>query len=194
MLPVGPLMIEHRLIERMITVLRVEVDRVKKTATPDPVIIDQIVDFIRTYADKTHHGKEEDILFRELKKKAQSDADQKIMDELIAEHVKARENTRALVAAKERYLKGDKGAIADIVSRMEFLAGFYPVHIEKEDKHYFIPAMRYFSKDEQDALLREGREFDRKMIHRKYEQLVIENEAAAKVKPKKMDPNWMDFL
>jgi hemerythrin-like domain-containing protein len=187
-------MIEHRLIERMIAVLRVEVDRVKKTTTPDPVIIDQIVDFIRTYADKTHHGKEEDILFRELKKKAQSDADQKIMEELIAEHVKARENTRALVAAKERYLKGDKSAITEIVSRMEFLAGFYPVHIEKEDKHYFIPVMRYFSKAEQDAMLQEGREFDRKMIHRKYEQLVIENEVAAKVKPKKMDPNWMDFL
>nr|MDO8083802.1 hypothetical protein [Candidatus Sigynarchaeum springense] len=32
------------------------------------------------------------------------------------------------------------------------------------------------------------------MIHRKYELLVIENETAAGVKPKKMEANWMDFL
>ncbi len=187
-------MIEHRLIERMIVVLRVEVDRVKKDGNPNAVVIDQIVDFIRTYADKTHHGKEEDILFRELKKKDQSEADKKMMEDLIADHVKARETTRALVAAKERYLRGDKAALDEIIARMEFLVDFYPKHIEKEDKHYFIPAMKYFSKDEQDALLREGREFDRKMIHRKYEQLVIENEATARVKPKKMDANWMDYL
>ncbi|MBN2151961.1 MAG: hemerythrin domain-containing protein [Candidatus Lokiarchaeota archaeon] len=194
MLPVAPLMIEHRLIERMIAVLRVEVDRVKKTSTPDAVAIDRIVDFIRTYADQTHHGKEEDILFRELQKKEQSDEDRRMMEDLIADHVKSRETTKALVAAKECYLKGDDGAVAEIASRMEFLAGFYPVHIEKEDKHYFIPAMKYFTKEEQEALLREGREFDRKMIHRKYEQLVMENEATAHVVPKKMDPNWMDFL
>jgi len=28
------------------------------------------VDFFRTYADSTHHGKEEDILYRDLIKKA----------------------------------------------------------------------------------------------------------------------------
>jgi len=160
MLPVAPLMIEHRLIERMIAVLRVEVDRLKKDGKPDGVIIDQIVDFIRIYADETHHGKEEDILFRELKKKDQSDVDKKMMKDLIADHVTGRETTRALVAAKERYLRGDKGALGEIASRMEFLADFYPKHIEKEDKHYFIPAMKYFSKDEQDAMLQEGREFD----------------------------------
>jgi len=99
-------------------------------------------------------------LFRELKKKDQSDVDKKMMKDLIADHVTGRETTRALVAAKERYLRGDKGALAEIASRMEFLADFYPKHIEKEDKHYFIPAMKYFSKDEQDALLQEGREFD----------------------------------
>jgi len=35
----------------------------------DTAFIDTAVDFIRTYADRCHHGKEEDIRFRELKKK-----------------------------------------------------------------------------------------------------------------------------
>nr|MDO8112602.1 hypothetical protein [Candidatus Sigynarchaeota archaeon] len=116
------------------------------------------------------------------------------MDELIQDHVKARETTRALVAAKDRYLGGDKAALADIFSRIEFLVDFYPRHIQKEDKDSFIPFMKYFSKAEQDAMLQEGKEYDRKMIHRKYEKLVLDSEAALDIKDVKMKVNWMDYL
>ncbi len=49
---------------------------------------------------------------------------------------------------------------------------FYPVHIEKEDKHFFLPCLGYFSKEEQDIMLGEFWEFDRKMIHEKYRKVV----------------------
>ena len=67
MLPIGLLMKEHRLIERMVGLLVKELDRTKKVNDLNPVFIDSAVDFFRTYADRTHHGKEEDILFRELR-------------------------------------------------------------------------------------------------------------------------------
>jgi hemerythrin-like domain-containing protein len=38
------------------------------------------VDFIRVFADQTHHGKEEDILFRELGKKPLTVKDRQIME------------------------------------------------------------------------------------------------------------------
>ena len=69
MLPIAPLMIEHRLIEKMIVVIRKEIDRCKSEGNINPEFIDAAVDFIRIYADKCHHGKEEDILFRDLRKK-----------------------------------------------------------------------------------------------------------------------------
>ncbi|MFX1339996.1 MAG: hemerythrin domain-containing protein, partial [Promethearchaeota archaeon] len=69
MLPIGPLMIEHRLIERLINVLQVELENIEQSNEVNPFFIDLSVDFIITYADQTHHGKEEDILFRELKNK-----------------------------------------------------------------------------------------------------------------------------
>ena len=50
------------------------------------------------------------------------------------------------------------------------------MHIEKEDKHFFIPAMDYFSKEEQSAMLDEFRVFDRNMIHEKYKKIVEEKE------------------
>jgi hemerythrin-like domain-containing protein len=62
----APLMIEHRLIERMIHVVNHALELVERTKAVDPVFVDLAIDFIRTYADRTHHGKEEDILFRKL--------------------------------------------------------------------------------------------------------------------------------
>ena len=78
MLPIGPLMIEHRLIERMISVMQSELQRIEKCKKADSVFIETSVDFIKTYADRCHHGKEEDILFRELKGKNVSDEHKQI--------------------------------------------------------------------------------------------------------------------
>ena len=70
MKPIGPLMWEHRIIEKMIDVLRNEIKTITEKSDVNAVLIDQAVDFFRTYADRTHHGKEEDILFRDLAKKS----------------------------------------------------------------------------------------------------------------------------
>ena len=69
MLPIGPLMIEHRLVERLIALMQKEGDRIKEDKLADIDFIDDCIDFIKTYADRCHHGKEEDILFKELENK-----------------------------------------------------------------------------------------------------------------------------
>jgi len=177
-------MIEHRLIERMITLMRCELTRIKDNvavdpefAFVDPVFIDTAMDFIRTYADRCHHGKEEDILFTALGKKDLSAEHRQTMEELIQEHVWGRETTAALVKAKEGYLLGKDGALEEILKNLGTLVDFYPQHIEKEDKHFFIPCMAYFSDAEKAELLQAMFEFDRQMIHEKYLGIVegIEN-------------------
>jgi hemerythrin-like domain-containing protein len=55
---------------------------------------------------------------------------------------------------------------------MEYLADFYPKHIEKEDRRFFMPVMRYFSQEEKDAMLKEEYEFDRQFVHNRYEEVV----------------------
>lgn len=171
-MPIGPLMIEHRLIERMIDVLRIEASRVAESKTVNPVLLDSVVDFIRTYADRTHHGKEEDMLFRDLAEKDLSSEDRGVMEELVNEHVYARQTVRGLVEAKERYLKGDTGAIEAIVERLGALVGLYPAHIEKEDKVFFPASMKYLTRSEQDAMIEEIWKFDQRMIHEKYKSVV----------------------
>ena len=65
----GPLMIEHRLIERMLEIIKRVLTKIEAQNQIDPLFVDTAVDFIKVYADRTHHGKEEDILFRELDNK-----------------------------------------------------------------------------------------------------------------------------
>ena len=168
----GPLMIEHRLIERMLSKIRNALSEISSKHKIDPVFVDMAVDFIRVYADRTHHGKEEDILFRELNKKQLNAEDRQIMEELIQEHVFGRQTTKALVEANTRYRNGDETALSEIAANFQTLTEFYPRHIEKEDKVFF-PSYRKYCTDEEDrAMLAEFWEFDRNMIHEKYRSLV----------------------
>ena len=166
-------MIEHRLIERMITLIENKIKRIETTNQVDPLFIDTVVDFIKIYADRTHHGKEEDILFKKLANKQMSDKDRRIMDELIDEHVLGRKTTKELVDANVQYRIGEKSALAVIVSKLKRLVDFYPKHIEKEDKVFFPAYMQYLSDEEDQLMLKEFYEFDRVMIHEKY-KLVLQ--------------------
>jgi len=179
MLPIGPLMIEHRLIERMIALMGAELTRIKDNvavdpefAFVDPLFLDTAVDFIRTYADRCHHGKEEDILFAALAGKELSPEHRRTMEELIQEHVWARQTTASLVQAKESYLLEKPGALSELLQHLEQLVEFYPRHIDKEDQHFFIPCMAYCRDAEKAEMLRRMMEFDQKQIHEKYRGVV----------------------
>jgi hemerythrin-like domain-containing protein len=187
MQPIAPLMIEHRLIERMVHLMRQDLERIRANilvdpefAFVDPVFIDVAVDFIRTYADRCHHGKEEEILFAELAGKTLPAELQTLLDELVEEHKLAREYTKELVKAKENYLRQEPEAVNQILSYLDKITAMYPKHIIKEDQHFFIPCMELFSAEEKDAMLAKMWEFDRKMIHERYEGVVggIENRRA----------------
>lgn len=172
MKPRGPLMIEHRLIEKMIAVIKDQMSVMREQSRVDPVFIDAAVDFIRIYADKTHHGKEEDILFRDLAAKNMSDEDKRGMQELVDEHVFARKKVAELVRAKEDYVAGHKEELDTVLDRLTTLVEFYPEHIRREDEVFFPDTEKYFTRDELDAMLAEFWEFDKKMIHEKYKAVV----------------------
>jgi hemerythrin-like domain-containing protein len=179
MKPIGPLMREHRLIEHMIALMNQQLSEMNKTGKADPQFIQAAADFIRTYADRTHHGKEEDILFKELTAKQLAPELKKIMDELVEEHALARKLTANLVSARDNYVRGSGQALKEIVRSIQELTALYPGHIEKEDKRFFYPCMEYFSREEQDNMLRNFYEFDQKMVHEKYQKVVAELEKAA---------------
>ncbi len=161
----------------MLNVIQRMLERVEQAHVIDPFFVDTAVDFIRVYADRTHHGKEEDILFRDLRKKDLSSEDRQLMEELIADHIFGRTTTKALVEANIRYREGDAAALGEVTAHLQTLVDFYPVHIKKEDVVSFPAFRAYFSEEEDLAMLAEFWEFDRKMIHEKYTVVVKESEA-----------------
>jgi hemerythrin-like domain-containing protein len=182
-------MIEHRLIERLIALMSRELTRITDNAAVDPefafvdpVFIDTAVDFLRTYADRCHHGKEEDLLFAALAQKELSPEHRQVMEDLVLDHVLARETTAAILKAKEGYLLEREGALTELLQHLKKLVEFYPGHIDKEDHHFFTPCMAYFSDAEKAELLAQMYDFDRQLIHEKYRGVVegIENRKGCK--------------
>jgi len=176
MLPVEALMQEHRIIERMLLPFTKEVERMEQTKKVNVKFVEIAVDFIKTYADRTHHGKEEGVLFRELRKKSLSNEHAAMMMSLIEEHVLSRKSVNALEKANMEYVNGNVASWSEVSKNLKVLVELYPRHIEKEEKKFFLPSMEYFSVQEREAMMNEFGEFDRKIIHEKYERVVGELE------------------
>jgi hemerythrin-like domain-containing protein len=171
-LPIQPLIVEHRLTERMIAVMRWRVADMESIGTADIGFIDAAVEFLRTYADRCHHGKEETILFRDLASKPLSAERRRVLDELLAEHVFARTTTERLVEARNRYAAGETSAHAEIAACLHMFVEFYPKHIAKEEHGFFQPVLSYFTTAELERMLAEENEFDRRFVQVTYEKAV----------------------
>ena len=61
--PLQVLFDEHKLISRWLTMIPSLVKNIDLASIKDRQVVKQGIDFIRSYADRLHHGKEEDILF-----------------------------------------------------------------------------------------------------------------------------------
>ena len=172
--PVGPLMMEHRLIERMAAPMALEANRIKEGKPADLIFAGTVVDFFRVYVDGTHQAKEEDILFRALAAKNISAEHRKILETLIADHEQARTQVNKLAETAERLDKGDVEAGSDIREAFHALAGLYPRHIFQEERKFFLPVLDYFSDEEEAQMVRRMADHDSGMIHRKYREVAAE--------------------
>lgn len=94
----------------MLYLLRKEISRIKNGELVNSLFIEQAVDFILTFADRCHHDKEEDILFRELKSKNLSEPNRMIMNELIEEHVQGRRLVDWLEETNHSLVYGDNSS------------------------------------------------------------------------------------
>ena len=178
MKPIGPLMYEHRLIEKTFVVLQKHLEKVDREPGFDGRFFDGVVDFFQVYVDKAHHGKEEEILFKVLMTKPLSDEHRRLIDELTAEHASGRELFNDLEAAVNGAASGSNDStkrVQEVVDRLETL---YTAHIEKEDMHFFYPVLEYLDRAEHDRMLENMREYDAKVLQDKYEAVIADWESA----------------
>jgi hemerythrin-like domain-containing protein len=120
--PLKKLVDEHVLIKRWVSLIPGILERFDPSAEEGRNLVQQGVDFIRNFADRYHHAKEEEILFKYF------DGDLDIIKTMHRDHENAREHVRGIIGALE---KGDRDSIVEhFESYKELLAE----HIKKEDE------------------------------------------------------------
>lgn len=120
--PIKKLVDEHALIKRLIALIPDIIENMNLNGKEGRQLILDSVDFIRSYADKYHHAKEEDILFKYF------DENLDIIKTMLTDHEAGRNHVRCVVEGVE---KQDKMAVA------EHLNGYKELlteHIKKEDE------------------------------------------------------------
>ncbi len=177
MLPIGPLMIEHRLMERLFALLKKEGERIEREKNVNLAFLSMAIDFFKIYSDRCHHGKEEDFLFKELEKKPLSEEHAGILAQLWDDHRQSRKMLAELEEAGADYGRGKKESAVQIPKVVRSLLDLYSRHIDMEDKHFFLPVMQYFSQEEKDSMLDREKEFDRNLVHEIYREKVMSEEA-----------------
>jgi len=164
---IGCLMVEHRVIDRMLSLLRHELAEITKGGKVNWPLIDVAIDFFSTYVDKFHHGKEEKILFTELEKKSLSKENKQIIDDLKEEHAFFHSTIERLKNEREWFATGEV-TLDDLTSPLEAIINWYHVHTEKEDKQLFFLIAEYLSLQEQTAIMEEFWGFDGAFTHEMY--------------------------
>ena len=120
--PMKELVNEHALIKRLLAMIPEFIDNLDVASEQGRQLIVDGIDFIRSYADKYHHAKEEEILFKYF------DENLDIIKAMYEDHEKARARVRAMLKA---LAKKDKEAISKQLSAYQELL---TEHIKKEDE------------------------------------------------------------
>ncbi len=115
----------------------------------------ECIDFVRNYADKHHHEKEEKILFKFMLDKNDSAAEKLIRNGMLVEHDLARYHIDELDKALTQYEKNPTSkAKLDIITHAASYADLLQRHINKENEVCYNYAQRLLS-DECKLLINE---------------------------------------
>ena len=120
--PMKRLVNEHVLIKRWVALIPRVIEMLDLESKEHRQLIRDGVDFIRSYADKYHHAKEEEILFKYF------DEDLDIINAMREEHDKVRGHVKAMLEALDRR---DREALA---RHLNAYREILTEHIKKEDE------------------------------------------------------------
>ncbi len=177
---------EHRFIEKIVNAMPVLVKALEAGQKMDVEMLREIVEFMQTFADRCHHGKEENLLFPILGAKGVP-LDGCPIGALTREHKQGRALVAELTTGIEAYAKGDPAASEALVKTLGGLINLYPNHIWKEDYLLFPMTNKVLSADEQQELLVKFAAVEAEVgqdVHARFEQLAQTLSALAQTAPK----------
>ncbi|MDF2904930.1 MAG: hypothetical protein K0R34_251 [Herbinix sp.] len=171
------MMEEHQYILRMLAVVRNACYGVLQGDEIKYEDFNQMIDFIRSYADAYHHGKEEKLLFNEMVEHLGPLGNKLITHGMLVEHDFGRLFIQELVAALDRVKAGDERSKLDVIANAISYTHLLKRHIDKEDSVVYTFAQRQLSSEVMDKVNQATIEFEhtaaQKDTKNYYEQLVV---------------------
>ncbi len=159
---------EHRVIELVLGAIDREARKAARGEPVDPAFFAQAIDFIRNFADKCHHGKEEGILFKAMAEKGVP-VEGGPIGVMLGDHEEGRRFVRT---AREALDRSDLRAVAE--NLMKYTA-LLRQHIMKEDNVLYPMAERVMSQAELDDLVERFETVEREEMgegtHERYHEL-----------------------
>jgi hemerythrin-like domain-containing protein len=123
---------EHRVIEKVLNALDAFTLKLERGEEVNAEVLEKSVDFIRNFADKYHHGKEEDRLFTLMTQQG-FPKDSGPIAVMLQEHDLGRSFVKAMDNAIKRYKNGDISSKKDIIENAREYTNLLRQHIYKED-------------------------------------------------------------
>ncbi len=159
---------EHKNIKRMLVVIRKYCFKVLKNEQVDYNDFYKIIDFVRNYADKHHHGKEEDYLFNRMIEEIKGPTEKLVKQGMLVEHDLGRLYMQNLEKALKALENGEEEAKIDIIANAVSYTDLLYRHIEKEDDVVYKFAERNLSKETLKKLDEDCERIERKLEKKEY--------------------------
>jgi hemerythrin-like domain-containing protein len=168
---------EHEGIKLMLNIMETICNDLEKGKELNINHYEKILDFIKGFADKCHHGKEEDILFPQLIGHGMAKEGGPIAV-MLHEHQLGRDHIKSLSNDFNELKGGNKNAIKGIILSSRSYVELLRNHIEKENNILFMMAYRVLNEKEQTKIFDDFEKLEIEKIgpgkHEEYHKLLKE--------------------
>jgi hemerythrin-like domain-containing protein len=175
MRPTEELKKEHEAIKLMIRIMGSVSARLESGKEVDPNHLESILEFIKVFADKCHHAKEEDLLFPAMEK-AGIPREGGPVGVMLLEHDEGRGFVKAMGDGIALYTKGDLSAGSKIAENARNYMVLLSQHIDKEDNILYPMADMRIPEADQTELEKEFEKVEIEKIgrgkHEEFHQLL----------------------
>src|ERR1035441_8249783 len=190
--PVEMLEAEHRVIQKIVAGMSVLAEQLEDGEPVDVSLLENVVEFLRTFADRCHHGKEETFLFPALIRRGVPSHGCPIGG-LTMEHQKGRVMVGEFADAIRGYAAGEPPARDNLVKSLRALVALYPSHIWKEDYLLFPLAGKVLTPQDQQELIDKFETVERELgldVHEGFDKLATELERKVSGIVSKLGESW----
>ena len=168
---------EHEGILLMLRILDKITAKIDAKGNVDPQHIERIVEFLQIFADRCHHGKEEDLLFPEMEKSGVP-REKGPVGVMLWEHDQGRAFVKGMAEASGKYKKGDSAALFEFAQSARDYIALLTQHINKENNVLFPMGEKILSPKKQEELVEAFEKLEREKIgegtHERFHHLLHE--------------------